>query len=221
MAFLVASPWNSFSLTLILAGLIGWKWMLTFTAISMVIGILTGWIADILVNRGKLPGNPNTRDLPDDFRYRPAFKEALTTVIPTRANLKGMFTAGLKDSRMILRWIFFGVVLTAAIRAFVPNSFFTGFFGPTIVGLLLTLLVTTLIEVCTEGSSPIAADLLTRAAAPGNAFVFLMAGAATDYTEMLVLRETTKSWKAALALPLITIPQVLFIGWIMNHYSMK
>jgi uncharacterized membrane protein YraQ (UPF0718 family) len=220
LAFLVASPWNSFSLTLMLAALIGWKWMLTFTAVSMVIGIITGWIADLLVNRGKLPENPNTRDLPDDFRFGPAFKEALVSLKPNAANVTGVVKAGLADSRMILRWIFFGVVMAAAIRAFVPDSYFAGFFGPTIVGLLLTLLATTLIEVCTEGSSPIAADLLTRAAAPGNAFVFLMAGASTDYTEMLVLRETTGSWKAALAVPLITIPQVLLIGWLMNHYSM-
>jgi hypothetical protein len=43
-----------------------------------------------------------------------------------------------------------------------------------------------------------------------------MAGAATDYTELLSLRETTKSWKAALALPLISTPQVLLIGWLLQ-----
>jgi len=87
------------------------------------------------------------------------------------------------------------------------------------IGLLLTLLAATVIEVCSEGSSPIAADLLTRAGAPGNAFTFLMAGAATDYTEIMVLRETTKSWKATFALPLLTTPQVLLIAWVLNHWG--
>lgn len=217
LAFLVASPWNSLSLTLILAALIGWKWMLLFIGLSMVIGILTGWIADLLVKRGKLPANPNHRELPEDFRFGPAFREGLSLVKPNAQNLKAIARSGLSESRMILRWIFFGVVLAAAIRAFVPNEIFSQYFGPTLVGLLLTLIATTLIEVCSEGSSPIAADLLTRAAAPGNAFTFLMAGAATDYTEVMVLRETTKSWKAALALPLITVPQVLFVAWLLNH----
>jgi len=221
LAFLVASPWNSFSLTLMLAALIGWKWMLIFTGVSMVVGIITGWIADRLVTAGKLPPNPNACDLPADFRFRPAFGEALRTLKPNATNLSAVVRGGLADSRMILRWIFFGVAMAAAIRAFVPDAYFAQFFGPSVIGLLLTLFATTLIEVCTEGSSPIAADLLTRASAPGNAFVFLMAGASTDYTEMLVLREVTKSWKAALAVPLITIPQVLLIGWLMNHYSMK
>jgi hypothetical protein len=43
-----------------------------------------------------------------------------------------------------------------------------------------------------------------------------MAGAATDYTEILVLREVTGRLKAALLLPLLTVPQVLVIGWALN-----
>ena len=217
LAFLVSSPWNSLSLTLLLAALIGWKWMFIFIALSMVIGILTGWVADLLVKRGILPANPNHRELPADFRFAPAFREAFSKVKPTRGNLKGIVFGGLRESRMILRWIFFGVVLAAAIRAFVPEDMFSQYFGPTLLGLVLTLIATTVIEVCSEGSSPIAADLLTRAAAPGNAFTFLMAGAATDYTEIMVLRETTRSWKATLALPLITVPQVLLVAWLLNR----
>ena len=84
------------------------------------------------------------------------------------------------------------------------------------MGLFLTLLATTVIEVCSEGSTPVGAELVTRAGAPGNGFTFLMAGVSTDYTEVLVLREVTKSWKIALSLPLITVPQILLLGYIMN-----
>ncbi|MFC7337509.1 permease [Haloferula chungangensis] len=217
IAFLVSSPWNSLSLTLILIGLIGWKWTLGFVALSMVIGIIAGWVADMMVRRGALPANPNSCDLPADYQVGPAVREAWQHVKPTGVNVKKIAKEGLSESKMILRWIFFGIVLAGAIRAFVPDDIFTQFFGPSMVGLLLTLLAATVIEVCSEGSSPIAADLLTRAAAPGNAFTFLMAGAATDYTEIMVLRETTKSWKATFALPLLTTPQVLVIAWLLNQ----
>jgi uncharacterized membrane protein YraQ (UPF0718 family) len=83
--------------------------------------------------------------------------------------------------------------------------------------LLLTLAATTVIEVCSEGSSPVAADLVTRAMAPGNGFTFLMAGVATDYTEILSIRERTRSWKVALFLPVVTVPQVVVIGWVLNR----
>jgi len=219
LAFLVASPWNSLSLTLILLALIGWQWTLAFIALSMVVGILTGWLTELLVAAGRLPANPNQRDLPTDFRFGPAIRDALGNLKPTGKNLRRMFIDGLSDSRMILRWIFFGLALAGAVNALVPTQAFQQFFGPSLLGLGLTLLATTVIEVCSEGSSPIAADLLTRAHAPGNSFTFLMAGVATDYTEILALRETTRSWKATLALPLITVPQVLLIGWLLNRLA--
>jgi len=219
LAFLIASPWNSLSLTLILAALIGWKWMLLFIVLSMIVALVTGWVADRLVHAGKLPSNPNAIALPRDYLLGPAIKGVLRTLKPGVANYIGLAREGLSESKMVLRWIFFGFVLTALIRAFVPDASFQQYFGPTIAGLFLTLLVTTVIEVCSEGSSPIAADLLTRAHAPGNAFVFLMAGAATDYTEIMSLRETTRSWKAALALPLISTPQVLLVGWLIHQFA--
>lgn len=219
IAFLVSSPWNSLSLTLILIGLIGWKWTLSFVLLSMVIGVVSGRIADALVKAGKLPANPNTTELPEDFKPGRTFKAAWPHLKPNGENLKRIAVDGLSESKMILRWIFFGIAMAGVIRAFVPDEIFSQYFGPSIIGLLLTLVATTVIEVCSEGSSPIAADLLNRAGAPGNAFTFLMAGAATDYTEIMALKETTKSWKATFALPLITTPQVLIIAWILNHFG--
>ncbi len=219
IAFLVSSPWNSLSLTLILIGLIGLKWTFAFIGLSMVIGIISGRFADFLVKRGVLPENPHRIELADHFRLRDGLREVGKNIRPGGGNLRRMVRDGLVESKMILRWIFFGIVMAAAIRAFVPDDVFSNFFGPTLLGLLLTLAATTVIEVCSEGSSPIAADLLNRAGAPGNAFTFLMAGAATDYTEILALRETTKSWKATFALPLITTPQVLLISWLINRLS--
>ena len=55
MAFLIASPWNSFSLTLILIALIGLPWTLAFIALSMFIAILTGLLFEALVRRAVWP----------------------------------------------------------------------------------------------------------------------------------------------------------------------
>lgn len=219
IAFLIASPWNSLSLTLILAALIGWKWMLLFIALSAVVALVTGWTADRLVAAGTLPGNPNTVDLPADYRMKPALAAVVRSLKPGGGNWRQLLREGVSGSKMVLRWILFGFVLTGVIRAFVPEAVFQQYFGPSVMGLFLTLAATTVLEVCSEGSSPIAADLLTRAHAPGNAFVFLMAGAATDYTEVISLKETTRSWKAAFALPLISTPQVILLGWLIHHFS--
>ncbi|MBT6068637.1 ATPase [Candidatus Peregrinibacteria bacterium] len=216
IAFLVASPWNSLSLTLVLWALVGFKWMAALLIFSMVIAVISGMIFDWLVKRGILPENPNKLDLPKDFRFFPELRAYLGGVkISTSGSFK-LLWIGLKGSRMILRWIFFGVILAALIRTFVPPESFSTFFGPTIGGLGLTLLVATILEVCSEGSAPIAADILTRAGAPGNAFAFLMTGVSTDYTEIMTLRETTGSWKIAFFLPLVTLPQIVILAILMN-----
>jgi len=215
-AFLIASPWNSLSLTIILGVLMGWEWMAVFLAASLVIALLTGLAVEALERAGRVRPNPNRVDLPADFHV---WREAKAGLRATRLDMtfaRDIARRAFPASRMVLRWLFFGVVLAALIQAAVPTEIFETWFGATLAGLFLTLVAATIIEVCSEGSVPLAADLMTRAAAPGNAFTFLMAGAATDYTEILVLREVTGRLKAALLLPLLTVPQVLVIGWTLN-----
>ncbi len=215
MAFLIASPWNSLSLTVILIALIGWKWTLLFIVCSMVIGIVSGLIFNILVKKGTLPANPNTIEV-SNFKVWPEAKRQLSETHFSVKWWTSMLWEGLKDSRMIVRWLLLGVLLAAAIRTFVPLDSFQTYFGATLAGLGMTLVIATILEICSEGSTPIAADLVTRAQAPGNGFAFLMTGVATDYTEIVSLRETTGSWKIALFLPLITVPQVVLLSWVMN-----
>lgn len=218
MTFLIASPWNSLSLTIILFTLVGVKWTLVFIIFSAVIAIISGFIFMALVKRGILPDNPNKVDIPTDFLVIHDAKTRLKNFKPTPKFFVEIVTGGLHEAKMLLRWLLLGIIIAAAVRTFMPHETFAEWFGPTMFGLGMTLIATTIIEVCSEGSAPIAADILNRAAAPGNAFAFLMAGVATDYTEMLVLRDVTKSWKIALFLPLVTVPQVLALGYLMNLF---
>ncbi|MFN3227026.1 MAG: permease [Hyphomicrobiales bacterium] len=215
-AFLIASPWNSLSLTIIIGLMMGWGWMVVFILASLVIAFATGLIVEALERAGKVKPNAKRIDLPENFHV---WREAKTGIKATRydwAFAKDIARRSVTASRMVLRWLFFGVVLAALIQVTVPTEIFATWFGATFLGLLTTLVAATIIEVCSEGSVPIAADLMTRAQAPGNAFTFLMAGAATDYTEILVLKEVTGRLKAALLLPLLTVPQVVAIGWMLN-----
>lgn len=219
MAFLIASPWNSLTLTIILIALIGIKWTMLFILLSFVIAVISGLIFELLVKRGVLPANPNKTDLPHDFKILKETKKRLNKTHFTPKYLKEMAILGTKESKLVLRWLFFGVVLAAIIRAVVDADQFAVFFGATLAGLGATILAATIIEVCSEGSTPIAADLLTRAEAPGNSFAFLMTGVSTDYTEIMSIKETTRSWKISLFLPLVTVPQVVAISWIINSVS--
>lgn len=218
MAFLISSPWNSFSLTIILIALIGLPWTLAFIGLSMVIALITGYLFDHLIGKGILPANPHTDTATFDDKYKfwpEAFKQ--WRAINWSFGLVGeILWDGFKGSRTVLRWLLFGVLLAALIRTFVSLDMFQAWFGPSILGLIFTLIAATVIEVCSEGSTPIAADLVTRAQAPGNGFAFMMAGVATDYTEIMVLKDTTRSWKLTLFLPLLTLPQVVVVALVLN-----
>ena len=104
-----------------------------------------------------------------------------------------MLCEGIKDSIMIVRWLLSGVLIAAAIRILMPMDNFQTYFGATLSVLGITLIVATILEICSEGSTPIASDVLTRVNAPGNSSAFLMTGVSTDYTEIMSLRETTRS----------------------------
>lgn len=217
LAFLIASPWNSLSLTLILFSLIGIKWTLLFIAGSAVVAVLTGWLAAIVIGRSDLPDNLNRIELDKDFSLKKEVKESWSGATLNVAFFRSAIFDGIRESRMIVRWLLLGTFLAACLATFVPEDAFSTWFGPTLLGLLATLVAATVIEVCSEGSVPIAAELLTRANAPGNSFTFLMAGAATDYTEIAILRQVTGSWKLTFLLPLLALPQILILAILFNQ----
>lgn len=219
MAFLIASPWNSLSLTLVLWSLVGFWWTLTFLLLSMLIALVSGVIFNLLIAKGVLPDNPAKLELDGELGKGSILKLFHWSALSPLAILR-TFKKGLLGSKMVLRWLLFGLVLAAAIRTFVPTDSFGNLFGPTLLGLGLTLLFATIIEVCSEGTTPVAADILNIAGAPGNAFGFLMTGISTDYTEILALKETTNSWKISLFLPLVTLPQVILLSIILNQVSL-
>lgn len=212
-AFLVASPWNSFSLTLILVALIGLPMTLAFIALSMLIAVVTG----LLVEKVFSPPHRAIETSDQVLTWSEVWTRTKASFPKKSKLIPVLLVDGLKESRMVLRWVLFGVVLAAGIRAFFDPTTFQEWFGPSVAGLFLTLLGATVIEVCSEGSTPIGADLVTRAGAPGNGFVFLMAGASTDYTEIMALKETTGRWSKALLLPAVTVPQILIIGYLLNR----
>jgi uncharacterized membrane protein YraQ (UPF0718 family) len=165
-----------------------------------------------------LPDNPHREKLNPDARFPDLWTEFRADWAFSVAGTGRLLVDGFKGARVVIRWGLFGILLASAIRAAVPPEQFAAWFGASVSGLWLTLLAATVVEVCSEGTTPVAADIMNRAGAPGNAFTFLMAGVATDYTEIMSIRDTTASWKIALFLPLVTLPQVLAIGALLNQF---
>ncbi|MBI1309119.1 MAG: ATPase [Proteobacteria bacterium] len=218
IAFLLASPWNSFSMTLIMIGLMGWKLTAVFIGLSLIVAVVAGGVLDAMVALGWVGANPNKVTLPKGFKLAAEVRRGLRQADLGVGFWRGVVVDGVKESQMVVRWLLVGVLLAGVLRAVMGDGGMYGeYLGPTAMGLLLTLLLASVMEICSEGTTPVAADLVSKAHAPGNAFAFLMAGVATNYTAMLVLRQMTGGWKVPLLLPLLTVPQVVVLAWLLNQ----
>jgi len=222
ISFLLASPWANLPITILLFGFFGVK--ATFIVISaLIISIITGLIYQVLERKGMVECNSCKmgEDIPvlTDFSIRKdirrRWKEYHFTMKNNINAMKGTFQGSWSLTRMILWWLIVGMIMASFARAYIPQHLFVEYMGPTFLGLAITLFFATIIEVCSEGSSPLAFEIFNQTGAFGNSFTFLMAGVATDYTEIgLIWHNIGK--RAALWLPIITVPQILLLGYLFN-----
>ena len=146
MAFLIASPWNSLSLTLILMSLVGIKWTLLFIVLSGIIAVISGLIFDLLEKKEVLPKNPNRVDVPENFKLMENLKRDIKKFNFSFSEISKILVDGVKDSKMIIKWVLFGALLSSALNVFVDPEIFKEYFGPSMIGLASTLVVTTILE---------------------------------------------------------------------------
>ena len=209
ITFLLASPWANLPMTVLLFGFFGWQ-AIYFVLGAMVIALITGFIFTLLDNAGLIESSSPMAD-PGKVEW-----DRLKSLNMGDA-ARGVGRGALSLANMVLWWILLGVLLAAMIGAFVPEHFFMEWMGPDFTGMLVTLLFATIIEVCSEGTSPLAFEIFNKTGVLGNPFVFLMAGVATDYTEIGLLW-TNIGKRTAIWLPIVTVPQILLVGLALNHW---
>ena len=205
ITFLLASPWANLPLTFIMIGFFGFQAFYIIGA-AMIIALITGNIFLLLekfhlIEQSKNPQN-TTQVKWDNLKN---FK--------SKKALRGVWKGSIDLANMTLWWILIGILISAVISAYVPTSLFTKYMGATLTGLLITLGVATIIEVCSEGSAPLAFEIYRQVGTIANPFVFLMAGVVTDYTEIGLLWSNIGK-KTAIWLPIIAVPQVIFVGYL-------
>ena len=224
IAFLLASPWANLPITVLLFGFFGLKALFIMIS-ALIIATTTGLIYQHLERKGKIECNACKRgedkailidfSIKKDVKRR--WKEYDFSKKNNLAAIKGTLVGSWALTKMVMWWLLVGMLMAAFARAYIDQHYFTDFMGPTVIGLLITLLFATIIEVCSEGSAPLAFEIYNQTGAFGNSFTFLMAGVATDYTEIgLIWHNIGK--KAAIWLPIITVPQILILGYLFNIF---
>jgi uncharacterized protein len=207
LAFLLAAPWANLAITILLVAFFGFKAFLIIGG-ALLVAIISGLIFQVLERKGIIESNPEIS----------LSEKILTGKSQARIifSFKKIISSSWSLAKMVLWWILLGFFLASLLGTFIPETFFHRYFGPTLLGMLATLALASLIEICSEGSAPMAFELFEKTGAFGNVFVFLMAGVATDLTE-IGLVWTNIGKKAAMALILVTVPLILTLGFLFNN----
>ncbi len=224
IAFLLASPWANLPITILLFGFFGTNAILIIIS-AITIAFITGLIYLQLEKKEMVEcahcSIGEDQKILEDFSIIADIKKRWKDFSLTSSNvsnaLKGTFAGSWALTKMVLWWLIIGMLMAAFARAYIPHGLFLEYMGPTIVGLVVTLVFATIIEVCSEGSAPLAFEIFTQTGAFGNSFTFLMAGVATDYTEIGLIWHNIGR-RAALWLPIITVPQILVLAFVFNTF---
>lgn len=212
LAFLLAAPWANIAITILLFSLFGAKAFLIVGG-ALVIAVGAGFIFRFLEEKGMIEGQGGQEE-------KEGIDE-LSEKVPVRwSELKGAIGRVVSSAwglaKMVIWWVILGFLISSVLGSYLPEEIFHRYFGINILGMVATLAVATVIEICSEGSSPMAFELYEKTGAFGNAFIFLQAGVVTDYTELGIIWKNIGR-KAAIALAVVTVPMVLFFGYLLNQ----
>lgn len=220
VSFLLASPWANMTITIMLIGFFGLKALFIILS-AILVAVITGLIYQVLEDKGLIEKNNNAAATEKDFSIikdiKMRFKAYKFSSETFKKDLKGIYNGIISLGGMVLWWILIGIGIASLAGAYIPAHVFHKYMGPSVFGLLVTLALATVIEVCSEGSAPMAFEIFRRTGAFGNCFVFLMAGVITDYTEIGLLWHNVGR-KVAIWLPVITVPQVVILGILGNIF---
>lgn len=220
ISFLLGSPWANVPVTLLLVSLFHAKGLLIIAS-AFFVSVTTGFLFLLLDRLGWIDRNRNTVAVDESFsitrHLADNWRNSHWTGEKIRSDLIGILRGAKNLANMILWWIVLGILLAGLIGAYVPSHIFTHYLGPTFTGLVLTLAAATVIEICSEGSAPLAFEIYRQTGSIGNTFAFLMGGFVTDYTEVGLIWQNIGR-RTALWMVGLTVPQVLLLGWLYNQF---
>ncbi len=218
ISFLLASPWANLPITFLLIGFFGLKAFVIILS-ALVVAIVTGLVFLLLDEKGLIEKNRHTVATAPDFSIRKDVMRRLREYRFSPASLgaaaRGITRGMASLADMVLGWVLIGVVLASFMSSIIPPDAFQNWFGPSLAGLLLTLAMAAVLEVCSEGTAPVVFEIYKHTGAFGNAFAFLMGGVVTDYTEIGLIWSSLGK-KTALWMVAVCIPQVILIAWVLN-----
>lgn len=182
LSFLISTPTTGVDSIFATYSLLGGLFTAYRVMASFVAGMLAGTLANVFIKErpGGVPREQKCKMCHEHMDEGHAHNAA--------EKIKGVFTYAfgdlLDDTGPALLG---GMIIGGAIAYFLPESFIQTYLGSGIRAMFVMLLAGIPMYVCATASIPIAAALIFKGINPGAAFVFLVAGPATNIVTMMVV----------------------------------
>lgn len=227
VSFLVATPQTGVDSMLATYSLLGLPMAIFRPVASFIVGVISGVAVDKFGAEKKSP-------VPQ-FRYLGAEPAAAAKPKSHGCTCGCSHSTSTEEPRTIWRalrygyvemmqdfgkWLIIGLLVAAAITAFVPDSVFAMFKDYYLLNILLILLISTPMYICATGSTPVALSLILKGVTPGAAFVLLMAGPATNFASLIILRREIGMRRMVIYLISIVLGAIacaLIIDFVLPH----
>lgn len=134
--------------------------------------------------------------------------------------IKGIKYAYIELPAEISKWMIIGIFFAGIISYAVPDSLIQNYLGGGFVSMLVMLIVGIPLYICATASTPLAASLIAKGMSPGTAFVFLLAGPATNVATITMVARFLGKRSAALYLGMISLC-ALGAGFLLDWFYLK
>ncbi|MDI3484863.1 MAG: uncharacterized protein PWQ51_1386 [Methanolobus sp.] len=133
--------------------------------------------------------------------------ENASILIKIKKALKYSFVELLGD---ISGWLMVGILIAGIISFAIPDEMVGDYLGGGVFSMILMLVIGIPLYICATASTPLAAALVSKGMSPGTAFVFLLAGPATNAATITMVTRFLGKRSAALYLSMIAVCSLAF-----------
>ena len=199
LSFLISTPQTGVDSIFITYSMLGLPFAICRPIIALITGTIGGVITEMLTeadvqSQSKIDHTHSKKTILDGFKYA-------LFILP-------------KD----IAWpLIKGILLAGLVTLILPNNFFSDYGLTGIIGLVAIALVSIPMYTCATASVPFAAALMHAGAEPGVAFVFLMAGPATNVATITVIKKILGQKVVTIYLGVIFIGSITF-GLLINKF---
>ena len=198
VSFLVSTPQTGIDSIFLTYGLLG----PVIAVFRPLAAIFSGFLSGIIINRFD-------NDIHHQTKSAPTPSKKQTTLIQ-KIN-KGIVYGFKTLPSDIATPLFQGLVIAALISLLIPPELITDYFSTnTFIQFLFILGISIPFYVCATASIPIAVALMAKGISPGAAFVFLMAGPATNASSIAIIKKILGKKTLYYYIALISITAIFF-----------